>query len=98
MNSGRKDDRDKLRWSLVPWGQMTAVVRVLKFGADKYGEGNWKNLSDFRTRYFDAALRHLMAWNEGESVDPDTGESHLAHAVCCLLFLMWKDATGGKKE
>jgi hypothetical protein len=30
----------------------------------------------------------MLAWNDGESVDPETGISHLAHAACNLLFLL----------
>ncbi len=32
--------------------------------------------------------RHIFAWWGGEDKDPETGFSHLAHAGCCLLFLM----------
>mgnify|MGYP007111985039 FL=1 len=34
---------------------------------------------------------HFTAWQSGELVDPETGESHLDHAICCLLFLRWHD-------
>lgn len=91
MNSGKKYDEGKPRWSLIPWGVMQDVVSVLQFGADKYGEGNWKSVPDARIRYFNAALRHVLAWHDGGATDPDTGKSHLAHATCCLLFLMWID-------
>ena len=39
-------------------------------------------------RYFAAMCRHVFAWWGGEDADPETGYSHLAHAGCCLLFLM----------
>ena len=42
-----------------------------------------------KERYYDAAMRHLYAWFNGEPKDIETGESHLAHAICCLLFLLW---------
>lgn len=86
--SGRKDDAGKLRWDLVPWDAMRSVVRVLEHGADKYGEHNWRNVQNARTRYFAAGMRHLLDWWGGEERDPDSGESHLAHAVCCALFLL----------
>lgn len=85
---GLKTDAGKPRMSLVPWPAMQAVVRVLEFGAKKYGVGNWEHVPLLRTRYFDAAQRHLLAWWEGERTDADTGESHLAHAACCVLFLL----------
>lgn len=85
---GRKDDGGKLRASLLPKGTIAAVLRVLEFGAKKYGAGNWKDVPDARRRYYDAADRHLRAWWEGEANDPDTGESHLAHLTACALFLL----------
>lgn len=85
---GRKDDGGKLRASLLPKGTIAAVLRVLEFGARKYGEENWREVPGARRRYYDAADRHLRAWWEGEANDPDTGESHLAHLACCALFLL----------
>ncbi len=44
--------------------------------------------------YFDACMRHLTAWIEGERKDPESGLSHLAHAVCCLLIMLWGEMHG----
>jgi len=33
-------------------------------------------------------LRHLTAWWAGEDLDPESGLHHLAHAACCLMFLL----------
>jgi len=95
MVTGRKDDQGKLRWSLLPWDSVKDVVKVLEAGAKKYGDDNWKMVEGGRTRYFDALLRHLMAWREGERLDVETGLPHLAHAGCCVLFLLWFDRFSG---
>lgn len=92
--TGTKDDKGKPRWDLLPWAQLTAVVRVLTKGAEHYGAGNWQTVADARARYFAALMRHLTAWWAGELLDPDDGEPHLAHAVCCVLFLAWFDDLG----
>jgi hypothetical protein len=95
MNSqGAKHDTGKPRWSLLPTGTVAAVVRVLEHGALKYGAGNWTLVPEARTRYYDAAQRHLQAWWEGELFDPESKEPHLAHAACCMLFLMWFELNG----
>lgn len=94
MNDGRKDDQGKDRWDLVPMGPMRDVVRVLMFGAQRYGDDNWHMVvskPDGVRRYFSAVQRHLVAWWEGERLDPDSGMPHLAHAICGLLFLSWFD-------
>ncbi len=88
---GRKDDNGKWRFSLLPLTPILEVIKVLEFGAQKYAVDNWKKVPDSNDRYFDAAMRHLLSWRQGERNDPETGLNHLAHAVCCLLFLIWFD-------
>jgi hypothetical protein len=85
---GVKFDKDKPMWSLVPPGPMEEVVEVLTYGANKYSPDNWQHVDDPDTRYFNAAMRHIWAWRQGEQFDAESHKSHLAHAVCCLLFLL----------
>ena len=87
--SGIKHDGGKLRYSLLPWGSITKIVEVLEFGANKYAVDNWQKVADGQNRYFDAAMRHLIAYRSGEKVDPESGLNHLAHAGCCVLFLLY---------
>lgn len=96
MSEGKKFDGEKPRFSLIPGGVLPPVINVLEFGAKKYSENNWRNVENARTRYFDAAHRHLDAWWNGESADPESGEHHLAHAICCLMFLMALDEPAEK--
>ena len=42
-------------------------------------------------RYFDALQRHVWSWKQGEQIDPESGIHHLAHAMCCLMFLYEHD-------
>lgn len=89
---GRKDDSSKRRYSLLPKGAVNSVVDVLEFGSKKYADNNWQKVPDAKTRYYDAAMRHLDAWLNGDLKDAETGLPHLAHAICCLMFLMWFDS------
>lgn len=88
LRAGRKDDDGKPRYDLLPFDALDPVVRVLTSGAKRYGDENWREVDGAPRRYFAAALRHVTAWASGHEKDRDTGESHLAHAVCCLLFLL----------
>ena len=92
MKLGFKADSGKLQWSLLPLRLLEPVVRVLMFGARKYAPANWKHVLDPLDRYYDATIRHVTAWQAGEQADLETGESHLAHAICCLLFMLWHEA------
>ncbi len=87
-----KHDAEKWRFSLIPIAPLKSVISVLEFGARKYAPGNWKTVPDARTRYFNAAMRHITAWWSGERNDTESGLPHLAHAICCLLFLLWFDS------
>lgn len=88
---GRKFDGGKLQYGLIPPLALEETVKVLTFGAQKYEPDNWKIVPDSKRRYFDALQRHLWAWKQGEQNDPETGLSHLAHAMCCLMFLYEHD-------
>ena len=88
---GRKFDGGKLRYGLLPPLALKATVDVLTFGAEKYEPDNWKHVPDSKRRYFDALQRHVWAWKEGEQIDPESGKHHLAHALCCLMFLYEHD-------
>lgn len=94
MAEGVKYDENKLDFSLLPESELEPVIRVMMFGAKKYAPDNWKRVPDAKRRYYNAARRHIYAWFSGERLDPETGESHLAHAICCLLILSWHENYG----
>ena len=82
-----KFDAGKLPYHLVPWDAMDCIVKVLQFGAAKYGERNWEQGGHW-LRNFSALIRHVSAWVQGEDLDPESGLPHLAHAGCCILFAL----------
>ena len=87
VGSALKFDTDKLPVNLLSSEALFQTAAVLKFGADKYAEHNWR--AGFAwSRPLAAAMRHIMAFNDGEDKDPESGLSHLAHAMCCIMFLL----------
>jgi len=89
-NEGRKDDSGKADWTLLPLPALQEVLAVLTFGASKYGPENWRKVE--RSRYVKALWRHWVAYLQDPGAkDPDTGQSHLAHLICCALFLLELD-------
>ena len=82
-----KFDQDKLPLHLLSTEAMNQTAAVLAFGAQKYAEHNWRNGFAW-SRPLSAAMRHITAFNDGEDKDPESGLSHLAHAACCIMFLL----------
>lgn len=70
------------------------VGGALGYGARKYSPDNWKHVEP-KSRYLGAGMRHLVAHSAGELHDEESGFMHLAHAACCLLFVL-SDAAGKK--
>ncbi len=83
---GVKNDVDKPDMSLLPRGPLEREAQVLMHGARKYGRNNWRSGFD-HTRLIAAALRHLLAYADGEDLDPETGLCHIDHASCMIHFL-----------
>jgi len=88
-----KHDQKKPRFSLLPLDTLQSVIRVMELGAAKYGADNWHKCTEPK-RYYDAAMRHILAFAGGEAMDDESGESHLAHAICCLMF--WNELEAKK--
>ena len=65
-------------------------------GADKYGPFNWQEAPIQASIYYDAMMRHLMAWYTGEDVDPGSksGGLHLAAVRAGAGILIDAFATG----
>lgn len=82
-----KYDSGKARLELLSTPALFAISRVMTKGAVKYAPHNWRNGFEW-SRLIGAALRHIFLWMNGEDKDPETGESHLAHAGCCIMFLL----------
>lgn len=88
---GDKHDKHKLRWDLLPVEPLEKVVRVLTHSLKIYEKNNWQHIESLEERYYAATMRHLVAWRKGIKRDKKSGQSHLAHAICSLLFILWKE-------
>lgn len=81
--SVKKDD-NKYDPSMLTIEMIELVSRVRMFGAKKYARNNFKITGFKYTRSLAAALRHIFAYLNGEDNDPESGLSHLGHAICSL--------------
>ncbi len=85
--SGARKNSGKIVLSLVPFHLFAGVSRVLMGGMIKYAPWNWAKGMKWSTA-FDCTLRHLFKWwYMGEELDQESGEHHLDHVLCNVLFL-----------
>ena len=96
--TGIKYDSAKPKMNLLPPKAIVEVAKVLTFGAEKYDAENWRKLDDLQNRYTAGALRHIFAHMDVEKLDPETGLSHMAHALCCLLFKLEIELEDGESK
>lgn len=82
-----KADAGKPKLSLVPMQIMFDVAEIREYGCQKYKDpDNWKKVEP--DRYVDALLRHILMFvQDRNSVDAESGLSHLSHAACNMAFL-----------
>jgi ribonucleotide reductase alpha subunit len=97
MSGGVKFDTEKPRHDLLPVGAVEEVVKVLTFGAGKYGDHNWRKGMRYG-RLYAAGQRHLTKFWRGIDIDEESGIHHLAHAACNILMLLSFELEGRKNH
>lgn len=80
---------NKASLSMVPSGVLMELALGMQEGALKYGRHNYRAIGVRGSIYYDAAIRHLMAWWEGEDLDPQSGAGlhHVSKAIASLTVL-----------
>lgn len=88
---GVKLDNEKPRMDLV-LGEFTRALeevgKVGTFGANKYTDKGWVEVSNGIERYLSAMLRHYMKFRRGKQKDEESGLSHLSHMVWNALAVL----------
>lgn len=87
ISGGKKFDGDKPDLSLVPRSAIEGMARAFMVGEKKYGRYNFTRGMQSH-RFVAAAMRHIVAWQDGESKDPETGNHHLWHALASIAMLL----------
>ena len=88
---GKKYDANKLRYDLINITALEEVIKALMFGANLYGDGNYRLVKNKRIRYWSAAMRHLTEYKKGSRKDTDSKLHPLAHAIVDCLFIIEQD-------
>lgn len=86
--SGKKLDNNKPAIALIPSEAIEEEGKVMGHGEKKYGTNNWRDGLGV-VRLLSGVLRHVFACLRGETLDPESGLPHLAHARCGLAMAIW---------
>lgn len=83
---GKRFNKGKTRHDLVPAFAQEQYAKVLTKGAEKYDERNWEKGMDW-SKVLASMKRHILAFEQGEDFDGETGLFHMAHVMCNAAFL-----------
>ncbi len=64
---------------------LLGMAEVMTKGEKKYGKNNWKK-GNYTSVPYDSAMRHIMDWQKGISLDDETKDHHLFHAAVNLMM------------
>lgn len=79
--------RTKFSMSCLPVAVLAELSTGAYEGAIKYGKHNYRETEISGAEYWDATLRHLMYWWEGEDLDPLSKVNHITKAISSLMVL-----------
>lgn len=72
----------------VPAILTVVAAPVFALGARKYGRFNWRKIPIQEKRYVEAMERHLLAYKDGERIDDESRQSHLAHIIATAAIVI----------
>lgn len=87
QNKAKRFDINKNRLDLIPPSLLEEVGKILTFGAEKYGDSNWK-LGMKWSRCIGSLKRHLLEFEKGIDYDNESGELHISHILTNAAFLL----------
>lgn len=79
--NGAKQSGSPYRCDLLPAKASLHIAEILKYGAEKYGDNNWRGLTV--SDHVNHAMTHLFAFQAGDITD-----DHLGHAACRMLMAL----------
>ena len=77
----------KVPFSVIPGRVVGELGLAMMEGALKYGRHNYRVAGVRASVYKDAALRHILAFWEGQDIDPDSKLPHIVKAMACMAVL-----------
>lgn len=85
LPEGKKDDSKKPDMTDIPLEAMWEMGAAFTYGQKKYGKNNYRK-GMVPSRQLAAAVRHIYQHLSGQSIDPESGVTHLGHALASIAM------------
>lgn len=85
---GPKESTGKPDWSVFPFKEAEDVVKVFEYGSNKYGAPFTYRKGIPASELWAAIMRHAIAIQSGDDVDPESGCKHMAHIAANALMAL----------
>jgi hypothetical protein len=72
----------------IPPVALIQLGAAMEEGRRKYGLTNWRDRKVSTSTYYNAALRHLFAYWDGETIDPVSLVTNLGHVMACCAIIL----------
>lgn len=89
---------NKPKLSDVPPVALFALGAAMSDGATKYGRFNWRDTGTTASVFYDAMMRHLADWYNGEDHANDSKISHLGHIMASCAILLDSELHGNLND
>jgi hypothetical protein len=94
MKKAKTYDVGKPPLAWLPPDGIRAVARVQAYGHLKYKDfNNYRNGMEV-SRNLSCAVRHIFEYMDGKDLDHESGQPHLGHACCRIMFVLQNIADG----
>jgi hypothetical protein len=77
----------KIDHTMLPIDALEEVSRALMYGQRRHGAWGWIENPKSYNELLAKAQRHIFEFQRGVTIDPTTQLSHIACAICDLMFL-----------
>lgn len=89
--NGAKQSDIPYRFDLIDGNALAVIAKVLKTGAEKYGENVWRLMT------IEEQLNHMIA-HAYAYLSGDRSDDHLSHVACRALFALGTDRAEPKEQ
>lgn len=84
----------KVKVQYIPPMAIIALGEALGEGGVKYGPFNWRDMPVEALTYVGGMLRHILAYVDGENIDPESGKHHLAGVMANAAIVIDAESCG----